>query len=351
MKLLAFTSQRAAQRGTTEVSSRKSRRVSLAAIVASLFAASGCNDYGNTFQTPTGAPISFHRPIAGQRRWRSLHDHRRQPIRRLRHSNRRAVERQNHPNHLRQRQQRHRHCLRRTDRQGRHRLRQHPQSLFRRRQQRSLQYAHFPRQPRRQSRPGHHFASRPPPLLPAAASFTLTVTGSNFIPTSDPSGGSQVRFNLGPTQTSLPILNVTSTQITATVDSSLLVNATSAPVTAIVTVYNPPAAGTPAGNGSVAKSKFGWRRHEPRWPDLHRESRGHNFHRRSARRSSRRHSRRQRRRPLRRLRRHARRPLPSFCARYLRRRRLRLPVPHLASLRRFRRHRRQQRQPLAIHEL
>jgi hypothetical protein len=89
------------------------------------------------------------------------------------------------------------------------------------------------------------------------ASFTLTVNGSNFLPTSDPSGGSQVRFNLGPTQTSLPVLNITSSQIQATVDSSLLVNATTAAVTGIVTVFNPPAAGTPAGSGGVQNPTSG----------------------------------------------------------------------------------------------
>ena len=88
-------------------------------------------------------------------------------------------------------------------------------------------------------------------------SFTLTVNGSNFIPTSDPSGGSQVRFNLGPTQTSLPVLTITATQIQATVDASLLVNATTAPVTAVVTVYNPPAAGTAPGNGGVQNPTSG----------------------------------------------------------------------------------------------
>jgi hypothetical protein len=88
-------------------------------------------------------------------------------------------------------------------------------------------------------------------------SFTLTVNGSNFIPASDPSGGSQVRFNLGPTQTSLPILNITASQIQATVAAGLLVNATTDPVTAIITVYNPPAAGTPAGNGGVANPNSG----------------------------------------------------------------------------------------------
>lgn len=88
-------------------------------------------------------------------------------------------------------------------------------------------------------------------------SFTLTVNGSNFISNADPSQASQVRFNLGPTQTSLPIVNISTTQIQATVDASLLVNATTAPVTAVVTVYNPPAAGTPPTNGGVANPTAG----------------------------------------------------------------------------------------------
>jgi hypothetical protein len=77
--------------------------------------------------------------------------------------------------------------------------------------------------------------------------FTLTINGSSFLPTSD---GSQVRWNLGPTQSTLPIVSASATQITATVDTSLLVNATTQPVTAIVTVYNPPSPSTSGGNGS-----------------------------------------------------------------------------------------------------
>src|SRR5262249_23958798 len=73
-----------------------------------------------------------------------------------------------------------------------------------------------------------------------SASFTLTVNGSNFLPTSDPSGGSQVHWNLGPTQSTLPIVGISSTQIQATVGTSLLVNSTNQPVTAVVTVFNPP---------------------------------------------------------------------------------------------------------------
>jgi WD40-like Beta Propeller Repeat len=90
-----------------------------------------------------------------------------------------------------------------------------------------------------------------------AASFTLTITGTNFIAMSDPTGGSQVRFNLGPTQSTLTVLSVSSTQITATVPSSVLVNSTASPVTGIVTVYNPPAAGTTANNGGVQSPNSG----------------------------------------------------------------------------------------------
>ena len=91
-----------------------------------------------------------------------------------------------------------------------------------------------------------------------SASFALTVSGSNFLPASDPSGGSQVRWNLGPTQTTLPIVTISSSQIQATVDTSLLVNATTQPVSAIVTVYNPPSpasggvSGSPGGGGGTS---------------------------------------------------------------------------------------------------
>jgi hypothetical protein len=80
-----------------------------------------------------------------------------------------------------------------------------------------------------------------------SASFALTVNGSNFLPTSDPSGGSQVHWNLGPTQSTLPIVSISSTQIQATVGTSLLVNSTNQTVTAIVTVFNPPAPPSPGG--------------------------------------------------------------------------------------------------------
>jgi hypothetical protein len=64
----------------------------------------------------------------------------------------------------------------------------------------------------------------------------LTITGTNFLPTSDPSGGSQVRWNTA-SQTNLTATSITSTQIQATVPAALLTTASSA----IVTVFNPPA--------------------------------------------------------------------------------------------------------------
>ena len=85
-----------------------------------------------------------------------------------------------------------------------------------------------------------------------SASFTLTINGSSFLPTSDPSGGSQVHWNQGATQSTLPIVSISSTQIQATVDASLLVNSTSQAVTATVTVFNPPASPTGTGGGTSA---------------------------------------------------------------------------------------------------
>jgi hypothetical protein len=87
------------------------------------------------------------------------------------------------------------------------------------------------------------------------ASFTLTITGSSFLPTSDPSGGSIVQWNAGGKQyTSAPqaqpnppsvcsdpayitVSSISATQIVANISHCLI----AAQGTAIVTVYNPPA--------------------------------------------------------------------------------------------------------------
>jgi hypothetical protein len=88
----------------------------------------------------------------------------------------------------------------------------------------------------------------PTSAAPGSAFFTLTVTGSSFIPSSDPTGGSVVHWNTNGTQATLPATSVTSTQIQATVDSTLLTTQTCA----IVSVFNPPAIATtpPSGIGN-----------------------------------------------------------------------------------------------------
>jgi len=74
-----------------------------------------------------------------------------------------------------------------------------------------------------------------------SASLTLTIVGTQFLPTTDPSGGSVVNFNLPSTQATLSNPTITATQITVTIPSSLLVNTTTASIAASVTVSNPPA--------------------------------------------------------------------------------------------------------------
>lgn len=80
----------------------------------------------------------------------------------------------------------------------------------------------------------------PASAVPGSASLTLTISGSSFLPASDPSGGSVVHWNHGATQNTLPATSISATQIQATVDSSLL----TAEGCAVVSVFNPPAAGS-----------------------------------------------------------------------------------------------------------
>lgn len=84
------------------------------------------------------------------------------------------------------------------------------------------------------------------------AAFTLTVAGSNFLPTSDPSGGSQVLWGAGGTQTQLATVGTTSaTQIQATVSNTLIAAAGAANVS----VFNPPAPGAGTGSGGGGTSQ------------------------------------------------------------------------------------------------
>jgi hypothetical protein len=83
------------------------------------------------------------------------------------------------------------------------------------------------------------------------AEFSLTVTGSNFLPTSDPSGGSQVLWGAGGTQTTLATISGGSaTQVQATVPNTLVASAGSASVS----VFNPPAPNSGTGNGGGGTS-------------------------------------------------------------------------------------------------
>jgi hypothetical protein len=85
-----------------------------------------------------------------------------------------------------------------------------------------------------------------------SAAATLTITGTKFLLTSDPSGGSQVLWN-ATTQTNLSVTNITATQIQATVPAAQLASAG----TATVTVYNPPVPPLPSPPCAVNCSGFG----------------------------------------------------------------------------------------------
>ena len=88
----------------------------------------------------------------------------------------------------------------------------------------------------------------PSSAAPGGASITLSVSGSNFIPSSDPTGGSVVNWNANGTQATLTAASVTATQIQVSVPNTLL----SAQTCALVSVFNPPAIPTvpPSGVGN-----------------------------------------------------------------------------------------------------
>ena len=85
----------------------------------------------------------------------------------------------------------------------------------------------------------------PGSAAPGSATLTLTLTGSNFIPSSDPTGGSLVHWNSNGTQTTLVTTSVSATQIQVTVDALLL----STQTCATVSVFNPPAIATTPPSG------------------------------------------------------------------------------------------------------
>jgi len=106
-----------------------------------------------------------------------------------------------------------------------------------------------------------------PASAPASSvQFTLMLNGSNFLPSTDPSGGSQINWSIGGTQRKLTVLSGTSSnQIQATVTADLLVNPGTTNLTASVTVFNPPSPAPPGcitactgggGGGSSAPATF-----------------------------------------------------------------------------------------------
>jgi hypothetical protein len=86
--------------------------------------------------------------------------------------------------------------------------------------------------------------------IAGSGSFMITIAGTNFLPASDPSGGSQVNWN-ATTQSTLPIVGtISATQIQATVSATLIAT----PGTANVTVSNPPAPNSPSGGGGTSNA-------------------------------------------------------------------------------------------------
>jgi WD40-like Beta Propeller Repeat len=89
----------------------------------------------------------------------------------------------------------------------------------------------------------------PTNALAGSPPLTLMLNGSSFLPTTDPSGGSQVNWSFNGAQRKLAVLpGGSSSQIQATVTSDLLVNSGSTNLTANVTVFNPP---SPAPSGCI----------------------------------------------------------------------------------------------------
>lgn len=78
-------------------------------------------------------------------------------------------------------------------------------------------------------------AVTPNALVAGAAAQSLTLTGTNFLSNSDPTQASQVNWTMGGTTTKLAVGSITSTQISATIPAGQL----AAAGTANVTVFNP----------------------------------------------------------------------------------------------------------------
>jgi len=96
-------------------------------------------------------------------------------------------------------------------------------------------------------------AISPSCAVAGSAGFSLTVTGSNFVVNADPAQASQVLWGagVGGAQSTLTGTVSSATQIQATVSSALIASAG----TANVSVFNPPAAQAGSGNGGGGTSQ------------------------------------------------------------------------------------------------
>jgi hypothetical protein len=107
--------------------------------------------------------------------------------------------------------------------------------------------------------PTPNITSISPNNLPAcgsscgSGSFTLTIQGTQFLSSTDPTQQSQVQWNFGGTLTTLTPANISATTISVSVPNSLLANAG----TATVAVYNPPAPSSGGGGGLSNSEAFG----------------------------------------------------------------------------------------------
>ncbi len=99
-------------------------------------------------------------------------------------------------------------------------------------------------------------STSPACAVAGSAAFTMTVTGTNFVSGSTPSTTSQVLWAAGTagTQTTLATVVTSATQMQATVPSNLIATAG----TASVSVFNPPASGSGSGGGGTSPTSVGF---------------------------------------------------------------------------------------------
>jgi hypothetical protein len=75
---------------------------------------------------------------------------------------------------------------------------------------------------------------------PQTSDIAITIAGSSFLTGSDPTQVSQVNLALGGTLTKLPTGSIAANQIQATIPMGTLVNGSASSVAALITVFNPP---------------------------------------------------------------------------------------------------------------